>query len=83
MSYNKVDIKYTYVILIRKLTNNKGAKMKNKDYPGIAKILEQNLKRNFFSFMTFKQVRELKDNSNIYQFPIQSFYKNNQRKKKG
>jgi len=55
--------------------------MKNKDYPGIAKILEKHLKRNFFSFMTFKQVRELKDNSNIYQFPIQSFYKNNQKKK--
>ena len=67
--------------MIRNLTNNKGVCMKNKDYPGIAKILEKHLKRNFFSFMTFKQVRELKDNSNIYQFPIQSFYKNNQRKK--
>ena len=55
--------------------------MKNKNYPGIAKILEKHLKRNFFSFMTFKQVRELKNNSNIYQFPIQSYYRNNQRKK--
>ena len=67
--------------MIRNLTNNKGAKMKNKDYPGIAKILEKHLKRNFFSFMTFKQVRELKDNSNIYQFPIKNYYNQKRRVK--
>ena len=55
--------------------------MKNKDYPGIAKILEKHLKRNFFSFMTFKQVRELKDNSNIYQFPIKNYYNQKRRVK--
>jgi len=56
--------------------------MKNKDYPGIARILEKHLKRNFFSFMTFKQVKELKDNSNIYQFPIKNYYNQKRRVKK-
>jgi len=57
--------------------------MQNKKYTSICDIISKQLKKKIFPFMTLKEVKLLKDNSNIYQFPIQSFYKNNQRKKKG
>jgi hypothetical protein len=53
--------------------------MKSKDYPGIYKILERELKRKFFPFNDFDDVNRVKYQSNVLQFPIHKHY--NQKKK--
>lgn len=55
--------------------------MKSKNYPGIYKILERELKRKFFPFNDFDDVNRVKYQSNVLQFPIIKTYNQKRRVK--
>ena len=48
--------------------------MKAKNYPGFYKLLTKALKRKFYPFMDFGDAQRIKLRSNVYQFPIKSYY---------
>jgi len=50
--------------------------IKNKYFVSICHIISKQIGRKVFPDMTAKEVMDIKNNINVYQFPIKSIYKN-------
>ena len=57
--------------------------LKSNYFVSVCHIISKQIKRKVFPFMAAKEVMDIKNNINVYQFPIKNYYNQKRRNNNG